>query len=119
MKAVSMISGLRGNTYLEKLKELDLETLQKRRENLDMTQAFKIINGLDKIESDSLFNHLRRGEGPGTRMAASGKNLVVPRARLDVRKNFYTVRAADSWNKLGENMKDKKTVQSFKHALRS
>ena len=37
-QAVKMISGLKGHTYKEKCKEIGLETLENRREDIDMIQ---------------------------------------------------------------------------------
>ena len=45
MRAVNHISGLQGRSYEEKLKELGLESLESRREMLDLIQTFKILNG--------------------------------------------------------------------------
>ena len=52
-RAVSMISGLKGATYEEKLKEIGLTTLEERRHQADMLQAFKIIRGFDKVDSST------------------------------------------------------------------
>ena len=45
MRAVNHISGLQGRSYEEKLKELGLESLESKREMLDLIQTFKILNG--------------------------------------------------------------------------
>ena len=42
--------------------------------------------------------------------------LEVERANLELRRNFFTIRAAREWNKLPEEMKKLKTVNSFKGA---
>jgi hypothetical protein len=49
-----MISGLKG-TYEEKLKELDITTLEERRHQADMLQTFKIVRGFDKVNSETGF----------------------------------------------------------------
>ena len=49
-KAVKMISGLAGNTYEEKCKELGLESLEARRNKQDLLQTYKIFNGKDSID---------------------------------------------------------------------
>jgi hypothetical protein len=48
-RAVSMVSGLKGKTYEEKLLELGLTTMEERRHQADMTQPFKIIHGIDNV----------------------------------------------------------------------
>ncbi len=47
-RALKMVSGLKGTTYEEKLKELGLTSLEERRHQIDMTQTFKIIHGIDQ-----------------------------------------------------------------------
>ncbi len=42
-KAIGQIVGLKGETYIERCRELDLETLAKRRFMQDMSQTFKIV----------------------------------------------------------------------------
>ena len=44
-RAVKSISGLVGQSYEDRLKELNLPTLQARRDDLDMVQTYKIVNG--------------------------------------------------------------------------
>ncbi len=46
-RAVKMISGLEGKTYEERLKEVGLLTLEERRHQADMVQAYKIVTGKD------------------------------------------------------------------------
>ncbi len=53
-RAVKMISGLEGKTYEERLKEVGLLTLEERRHQADMVQAYKIVTGKDMVPvSDS------------------------------------------------------------------
>jgi hypothetical protein len=42
-RAVSMVSGLKGVTYEEKLPEVGILTLEERRHQADMVQTFKIV----------------------------------------------------------------------------
>ena len=43
--------------------------------------------------------------------------IVEERARLEVRRNFFTTRAAKAWNKLPEEVKTQRSINSFKNAL--
>ena len=119
VRAVAMISGLAGKSYEEKLRELGMESLKERRERLDLTQAFKIIKGLDRIAARSVFEQVTREEGPRTRLAAGGPGIVIQRAKTDMRKNFFTIRMADKWNKLDTVLKEKNSIAGFKNAIRS
>ena len=46
-----MMSGLMGKSYVEKLLELDLWTLEKRREKFDLVQCFKIVHGIGNVQT--------------------------------------------------------------------
>jgi len=50
-RAVGMVSGLRTNTYEERLKEIGLTTLEERRHQTDMIQTYKILHGKDRVET--------------------------------------------------------------------
>jgi hypothetical protein len=45
-----MISGLKATNYENKLKELGISSLDKRRKYLDMLQTYKVITGKDNVE---------------------------------------------------------------------
>ena len=42
--------------------------------------------------------------------------LREEKARLEVRKNFFIVRAAKLWNRIPESVREKTSVNSFKNA---
>jgi hypothetical protein len=50
---IGMVSGLKGESYEEKLLKLDLPTQKERRHHADMVQTFKIVKGIDR------FKHIR------------------------------------------------------------
>ena len=45
-----MISGLRGNNYEDRLKELRILSLKDRRIQFDMVQTFKIVHEIDRVD---------------------------------------------------------------------
>jgi len=94
-----MVGGLKGSTYQEKLAELGLQSLQERRLEADLLLFQKVTNGVCKVNREKWQNE-RVGERPNTRAAADPTRVERPRARLEVRSNFYTVRIADDWNRL-------------------
>jgi hypothetical protein len=51
-RAVTTVSGLKGNIYEDKLRELDMLTLEERRHLADMAQTVKIIRGVHMVNSD-------------------------------------------------------------------
>jgi hypothetical protein len=112
-RAVGMVSGLKGESYEEKLVELDLTTLKERRHQADMAQVYKIITGKDNVERDCWFKMAADG-AVRTRQAAGLMNVVKPRTRLEVRTNFFSVRTADCWNHVPEEIKMAPTAGHFK-----
>ena len=58
-----MVSGLKGAVYEERLKELGLTTLEERRHQADMLQTFKIVRGIDKVNSETWFQMAAHAEG--------------------------------------------------------
>ena len=54
--AVNLITGLKGKSYLEKLQELGLMSLEQRRSKFDLLQTFKIIKGFDNVSRDIWFD---------------------------------------------------------------
>jgi len=117
-RAVSMISGLKGTTYEEKLREIGLTTLEERRHQADMIQAFKIIRGFDKVDSNTWFQEVDVSIRT-TRSAADPLNLRPQAARLETRRNFFSNRVVEAWNLIPGDIKRSKTVSSFKNAYRS
>ena len=111
-----MISGLQAITYEEKLVELDLWSLEKRRLMFDYVQMYKIVNGIGNVNtSENMYrvqNIIQR-----TRNQAEPLNLIRSRSNLDIRKNFYTVRIVEQWNNIPSIIKHLPNVKQFKQKL--
>jgi hypothetical protein len=90
---------------------VELETLEERREVQDMAQAYKMIQGQEKLKSE-IFKHV---DGGRTRQDADELNLKQKPARLDVRRNFFSQRIVKKWNELPGEVKRAKNVTSFKN----
>ncbi len=71
-KAIKMVAGLKGTTYLEKCAELGLETLEKRRADQDLALVYKFVTKKDR---QTLFN---QQSGARTRQAAGGHGTPGP-----------------------------------------
>jgi hypothetical protein len=117
IKAVSMVSGLTSHTYEEKLAELGMLTLAERRHQLDMLQMYKVLHNKDTVNSDDWFDMAANGERR-TRAAADPLNVRIPAPRLEVRKNFFTQRVAEPWNKTPAALKSAATAEGFRHGYR-
>ena len=116
-KAVGMISGLRENDYEGKLRELQLETLSERRHQADMQMMYKIVHGIGGLELSTWF--VAAGDcARATCATADHLNVKVKTGRLEVRRNFFSVRAAGQWNEVPNHIKRAKNVGKFKSDLK-
>ena len=81
-RAIKMVSGLRGRTYEERLRELDLTTLEERRHQADMAMVHKIVHRQSGLEPETWFE--MAGTRRNTRSAANPLNIAVRNGRLDI-----------------------------------
>jgi hypothetical protein len=94
-----------------------MPTLTQRREELDMTEMFKIMTKKSAVDPNTWFGSASR-DGVMTRQAAGPLNVMIPVARLDIRKNFFSVRVCDKWNSLPSEIKNSANVKIFKNSYR-
>ena len=112
-RATRRISDVRG-TYPQRLQQLGLTTLEERRERGDAIEVFKYVRGFLDVEKETLFK-INSTEYPKTRHQHTFMPLTVPRANLDLRKNFFTIRGAKLWNSLPSALRESKTINKFKN----
>ena len=116
-KAVRMVAGMRATDYEGRLKELGLTTLSERRHQTDILQTYKVLTGKDATDPKTWFK--LAAEGPRqTRNATGPLNVQANHGRLEVRRNFYSIRVTDSWNRVPNEIKMMTTVEGFKKAYR-
>ncbi len=84
-----------------------------RREELDLTEMFKIMTKKSAVDPNIWFEKASR-DGVMTRQAADPLNVKIPAARLDLRNNFFSVRVCDKWNSLPSEIKNSENVKIFK-----
>ena len=89
-----------------------------------MIQVFKAVKGISRVNADDWFDlkdvENMRPTRANTMITESGesKKLYVmnqPSCRLDVWKNFFTVRIVNEWNALPEAAKNATTTNAFKN----
>jgi len=114
---LGQISG--DKNYHERLSELGMTTLQARREETDMVEVFKILTGISDVDPQTWFTMNAPAEGGRvTRLAADPLNVKLAPARLELRKNFFSVRTCEKWNNLPSAVKSSKNVKQFKMAYK-
>ena len=114
IKAVEMISGLQGQNYAEKLKELGIQSLEARRLRYDLIETYKTVHGLNKMDKNNFFEFVSESGRVNTRLAGDSLNLVTQRANTEVRKNFWSLRVVGPWNRLPAAIKRAKNAETFK-----
>ena len=112
-RATRMIPSLRKLSYEERLKKLNLFSLKKRRLRGDMIEVYKMINGIDKVHLDKLFefsndDRLRRNEYHLKIKSHVNKNSAL---------HFFTRRVIEYWNKLSNRVVKSSSLNVFKNNL--
>jgi len=110
-RATKLISELRGLNYNERLKKVNLTTLETRRLRGDMIEVFKIFNGLTDLKASDFFtpsNNELRGHC---------FKLFKPRVYSDIGKFSFVYRVVDRWNSLPADVVTAGSLNLFKNKL--
>ncbi|GAB0202185.1 hypothetical protein GRJ2_002684100 [Grus japonensis] len=107
-RATKLIRGLEHLSYGDRLRELGLFSLEKRRLWGDLIAAFRYLKGAYKKSGDGLF--IREC---GDRTMGNGFKLIEGRFRGDIRKKFFTVRVMTDWKRLPREVVDAPSLEVF------
>jgi ribonuclease P/MRP protein subunit RPP40 len=108
------IVGMRNLDYSQRLKELNLPSLEYRRFRGDLIEMFKICHKLyDPLTTKLLFEFVPYNN------STRGHNYKVNKIRTNSKKfsMFFTHRIVNDWNNLPYNTVNSKTMNAFKNSI--
>jgi len=111
-RATKTTKGLESLSYEERLRELGLFSLKKRRLKGDLITMFQYLKGGYKEDGDSLFtrSHMEKTRGIGYK-------LLLGRFQLYTRGEFFTMKTIIHWNNLLREVVDSPALDTFKIQL--